>query len=204
MGELLRVCVNTKNKGDQMTKRVSTETKILEVGLTLIQERGINGFSFADIAERIGIKKASIHYYFPTKLDLVKGVLVYYKHNFFVSLNAICQDKETLKEILLAYGNLYKLNLQENNWVCLCSMLATESFSLDRELKQGVNDFFMRNIQWIEEKMKSFGMKDLVAEERSNQLFVVIQGIQIMTQSLEDVTYFEKIYTQKIKEVIVF
>ena len=85
-----------------MTKRGNTETKILEIGLALIQERGINGFSFADIAERIGIKKASIHYYFPTKLDLVKGVLAYYKHNFFVSLNAICHDKETLKEILLA------------------------------------------------------------------------------------------------------
>ena len=187
-----------------MTKRGNTETKILEIGLALIQERGINGFSFADIAERIGIKKASIHYYFPTKLDLVKGVLAYHKHNFFVSLNAICHDKETLKEILLAYGNLYKSNLQENNWVCLCSMLATESFSLDKELKEGVNDFFMQNIQWIEEKMKIFGMEDVVAEERANQLFVVIQGIQIMTQSLEDVTYFEKIYTQEIEELTFF
>ena len=83
-------------------------------------------------------------------------------------------------------------------------MLATESFSLDKELKEGVNDFFMQNIQWIEEKMKIFGMEDVVAEERANQLFVVIQGIQIMTQSLEDVTYFEKIYTQEIEELTFF
>ena len=52
--------------------------------------------------------------------------------------------------------------------------------------------------------MKIFGMEDVVAEERANQLFVVIQGIQIMTQSLEDVTYFEKIYTQEIEELTFF
>jgi TetR/AcrR family transcriptional regulator, transcriptional repressor for nem operon len=48
---------------------------IMDTGQFLIQERGYNAISYADIAVKIGIKKASIHYYFATKQDLVQAIL---------------------------------------------------------------------------------------------------------------------------------
>ncbi|MFL6897065.1 TetR/AcrR family transcriptional regulator [Enterobacter roggenkampii] len=37
---------------------------------TLIQQNGYQGFSYADLADGLGIRKASIHYHFQTKTDL--------------------------------------------------------------------------------------------------------------------------------------
>ncbi|MFI3014262.1 TetR/AcrR family transcriptional regulator [Klebsiella aerogenes] len=49
---------------------MSTYDSLLELADTLIQENGYQGFSYADLAAGLGIRKASIHYHFPTKTDL--------------------------------------------------------------------------------------------------------------------------------------
>ncbi|WP_202307841.1 TetR/AcrR family transcriptional regulator [Dryocola clanedunensis] len=59
---------------------MSTHDSLLELADTLIQENGYQGFSYADLAAGLGIRKASIHYHFPTKTDL--GI-------------AYCERKET-------------------------------------------------------------------------------------------------------------
>ncbi|EJP4955223.1 TetR/AcrR family transcriptional regulator, partial [Escherichia coli] len=46
---------------------MSTYDKILRQTDTLIQQSGFLGFSYADLAEVIGIRKASIHHHFPGK-----------------------------------------------------------------------------------------------------------------------------------------
>jgi TetR/AcrR family transcriptional regulator, transcriptional repressor for nem operon len=53
---------------------VDTRTQIIEVAGDLIQKVGVAGFSYADVAEAVGIRKASIHYHFPSKGDLVEAV----------------------------------------------------------------------------------------------------------------------------------
>jgi len=44
--------------------------RILDVAERLVQTRGFNGFSYADIAEALDVTKASLHYHFPAKSDL--------------------------------------------------------------------------------------------------------------------------------------
>src|ERR1700759_2574737 len=52
-----------------------TATRIMDVAHRLLAERGFSAFSYADIAEAIQIRKASIHHHFPTKNALVVAVL---------------------------------------------------------------------------------------------------------------------------------
>lgn len=49
---------------------MSTRDKLIELANTLIQKNGFEGFSYADLASELGIRKASIHHHFPTKADL--------------------------------------------------------------------------------------------------------------------------------------
>ncbi|MFK3663244.1 TetR/AcrR family transcriptional regulator [Scandinavium sp. NPDC088450] len=49
---------------------MSTYDSLLDLADTLIQENGYQGFSYADLATALGIRKASIHYHFPSKTDL--------------------------------------------------------------------------------------------------------------------------------------
>ena len=52
--------------------QTDTASEILDVAERLVQVRGFNGFSYADIAEALEVTKASLHYHFPTKGDLGK------------------------------------------------------------------------------------------------------------------------------------
>ena len=56
-----------------MTNRSSTAEDILNCTRRLIASGGYNGFSYADISEVVGIRKASIHHHFPSKADLVRA-----------------------------------------------------------------------------------------------------------------------------------
>lgn len=54
---------------------METKEKIVTEAITFITTRGTNAFSYKDISKEIGIKTSSIHYYFPTKNDLIVAVL---------------------------------------------------------------------------------------------------------------------------------
>lgn len=52
----------------------ATRTALLDAATNLIEEQGFCAFSYADLSERVGIRKPSIHHHFPAKADL--GVAV--------------------------------------------------------------------------------------------------------------------------------
>ena len=59
-----------------LTAEVSTRSHILQVARELMQTRSYLGFSFQDVAERVGIRKASLYHHFPSKESLGVAVLV--------------------------------------------------------------------------------------------------------------------------------
>src|SRR5271167_1967040 len=68
---------------------VSTRTRILDVAERLVQVRGFNGFSYADIAAELAITKASLHHHFPSKAGLGEALIVRYTGRFGDALAAI-------------------------------------------------------------------------------------------------------------------
>ena len=68
--------MSAATKKARKTKRPSsTSHRILDVAEYLMQTRGYNGFSYADVAGEIGITKASLHHHFSTKAALGAAVL---------------------------------------------------------------------------------------------------------------------------------
>jgi TetR/AcrR family transcriptional regulator, transcriptional repressor for nem operon len=54
---------------------MSTKVKILDAAQDLIQTRSFHGFSFQDMADRVGIRKASLYHYFDSKDAVALAVL---------------------------------------------------------------------------------------------------------------------------------
>jgi TetR/AcrR family transcriptional regulator, transcriptional repressor for nem operon len=54
---------------------IDTKQRILESAMRLIQSRSYAGFSFQDIADEVGIRKASIYSHFRSKEALAEHVL---------------------------------------------------------------------------------------------------------------------------------
>ncbi len=58
----------------------ATRQRILQIALTLMAQRGVDGTSMRDLASAAGLNVASLYHYFPSKRDLLEAVLV--EHGF--------------------------------------------------------------------------------------------------------------------------
>lgn len=59
----------------------TTRSRILQIALSLMSQRGVDGTSMRDLAAAAGLNVASLYHYFPSKRDLLESVLI--EHGFF-------------------------------------------------------------------------------------------------------------------------
>jgi TetR/AcrR family transcriptional repressor of nem operon len=89
---------------------MDTKQKILMVAQNLIQSKGFNGFSFADIADSVGIRKASIYHHFPTKVALGTALIDQYSLGLKNLLSNIDSQSKSVAEQLKSYVSIYRTN----------------------------------------------------------------------------------------------
>ena len=76
----------------ELQPRSNTAEEILDIAEMLIQTRGYSAFSYQDIATRLDIRKASIHYHFQTKSALGAAVVERYAARIESALAALIAD----------------------------------------------------------------------------------------------------------------
>jgi TetR/AcrR family transcriptional repressor of nem operon len=123
-------------------------TRVLEIGERLVQTRGYNGFSYADIATELGVTRASLHYHFPSKGDLGEALIARYAERFASALAAIERGGLPACAELDAYIALYRSVLQ-NDRMCLCGILAGEHQTLPQPMRDALIRFFNTNETWL-------------------------------------------------------
>ncbi len=64
-----------KGRPVRSSAREENQRLILEAAETVFAEQGFKGATTGEIAERAGLPKANVHYYFPSKLDLYREVM---------------------------------------------------------------------------------------------------------------------------------
>ncbi len=73
-----------------------TRELLLKEAEALMRTRGYAAFSYADLSERIGIRKASIHHHFPTKEDLGNALIDSYLVKFEDALaDVLAKDRRS-------------------------------------------------------------------------------------------------------------
>ncbi len=133
------------------TRRQQQETaqRILDVAERLVQVRGFNAFSYADVAAELGITKASLHYHFPGKAELGQALVTRYAQRFLQALEQIDTEAKAAPAKLTAYANLYADALRGQR-MCLCGMLAADYQTLPKPITDAVIGFFDDNERWLE------------------------------------------------------
>jgi TetR/AcrR family transcriptional repressor of nem operon len=130
--------------------RTNTAEEILEVASRLVQTRGFNGFSYADVAVEIGTTPAALHYHFATKADLGLALVQRYVSGFRGALDEIRTSLPDGRTRLDAYRDLY-LDVLARRRLCLCGMLAAEIATLTEPMRAGIVGFFDDNVAWLEQ-----------------------------------------------------
>ena len=126
----------------------TTQQKLIDSARYLIQTRGYNGFSYADIAEALGVTKASLHYHFPSKADLGQRLIERYEAAFLEVLAGIDKAQQGAAQKLRRYAAIYAEVLRANR-MCLCGMLASDYATLPKPMRERVRHFFDENEGWL-------------------------------------------------------
>ena len=142
---------------------MDTKEHMLAVAQKLVQQRGFNGFSYADIAEEVGVRKASLHHHFATKTELGVALIETYSAQLDSELLRISTLPAKADAKLAAYVAIFRGALEAER-MCLGGMLASEWLTLDTSMLPSLKSFFARNIEWLTE---------VVAEGKSQKIFVL-------------------------------
>ncbi|MDF3836539.1 TetR/AcrR family transcriptional regulator [Cupriavidus basilensis] len=140
-------------------KTQSVREQLLEHTLVLIRRRGFNGFSYRDLAELVGVKTSSIHYYFPAKDDLVLEAVKEYSARISARLRSV---DTSLSPRAQAEGYLESLRTAAcSDQICLAGMLSTETLCLPESVHAELKAFYRMNEAWlmglIERAQKDYG-----------------------------------------------
>jgi TetR/AcrR family transcriptional repressor of nem operon len=186
---------STPGQRDTRRQAADTRSRILEIGERLVQVRGFNGFSYADIATELEITKASLHYHFPSKAELGEALIARYGERFAAALAEIDAQALDARSKLLAYASLYTAVLREHR-MCLCGMLAAEYETLPLPMRDAVVRFLDDNEIWLERVLEqgqeSQGLRfNGSARETARSILSGLEGAMLVARSYGDIERFE-------------
>lgn len=168
----------------------TTSEKILDVAQTLVVAGGYSGFSYADISEAIGIRKASIHHHFPTKAQLVSVLLQRYAKQAEDGLNAVSANIPSPVDRLQAYfGHWQSCITQTSEPFCVCAMLASEIELLPEDVAAHVRRHFENLSRWLAStltqgvKQGQFRLSG-APEEEAQILMASVHGAMLSARAL--------------------
>jgi TetR/AcrR family transcriptional repressor of nem operon len=186
----------------QRRKRGNADTasRILDVAERLVQSRGFNGFSYADVAAELKLSKASLHYHFPGKAELGEALIGRYAARFADALEEIDRRGGDPHAKLDAYARIYADVLSDRR-MCLCGMLAADYDTLPKPMRDAVIRFFDDNEAWLtgvlEQGQEEGALRLSGSANKTAQALVSgLEGALLIARPYGDVARFEAAATQ--------
>lgn len=158
----------------------TTREQLLDYAQKLIRTRGCNGFSYRDLADHVGVKTSSVHYYFPCKDDLLYEAVENYTGSALETLRGISPTLPA-KERLDAYIAMVESHICQADQLCLGGMLAAELNTLPERVRAALQAFFTVEENWLA-KVLADGAREgtlryaSTPEKAARALFATVQG----------------------------
>jgi TetR/AcrR family transcriptional regulator, transcriptional repressor for nem operon len=191
--------------GEREQGGTGTATRILDVAERLVQVRGFNGFSYADIARELGMTKASLHYHYPGKAELGEELIARYTERFRAALAAVDVRLVDSRAKLDAFTELYA-DVLRGRRMCLCGMLAAEYQTLPQTMQAAVLRFFDQSETWLEcvlREGKEQGTLLLRTSPRETAQMIVgtLEGAMLVARSYDDINRFQAAASQLVSSL---
>ncbi len=180
------------------TAPAATAARILDIAERLVQTRGYNGFSYADISAELRIRNASVHYYFPSKSDLGKRLVGRYRENFMAALAGLEVGTPDARARLRTYVGMWSSVLRDRDRMCLCGMMAADIATLPKVVRAEIRRFFEENEAWLV-RVLSAGRKAKTlqlsgsAEVEARLLTMGLEGAMLVARSYGEPRRFDEI-----------
>jgi TetR/AcrR family transcriptional repressor of nem operon len=171
-----------------------TKEKLMEVARRMVQDRGYTSLSFRDLAEAVGVKSASVHYYFPTKGNLGAALARRYTEDGALYLEGILKESKDEKARFKKYTDIFRAALVNENRMCLCGIMAAEYSDLPDEVKREVDGFTELNVVWLASllALRNTGASKIELRHQALAIFAAIEGAQLIARSRRDIAVFDQ------------
>ena len=121
----------------------TTKQELLRKATATVRRAGSAALNFRDLGHSAGVKSSTVHYYFPTKSDLLNEAAVEYTTAMVAALKDGARTSKSFRQDMLVMVDLFA-DAQSQELSCLCGMLATEADLLEPPVKTAVNGFFSK------------------------------------------------------------
>jgi TetR/AcrR family transcriptional repressor of nem operon len=167
--------------------------EVMTAARLMVQARGYNALSFRDLAEAVGVKSSSIHYYFPTKGDLGAALARQYTEEFLTYLDGLLADGVDWQTCIARYADVFRDTLLRENRMCMAGILAAERPDLAPEVRAEVERFTTLIVDWLA-RVLAIGKPKMDAAAVKAWAFAVfsaIEGAQLVARGCDDVKVFD-------------
>ena len=168
-----------------------TEQLILNTTEDMIRQGGYNGFSFRNIADTIGIKSSSVHYHFETKEKLGVAAAKRYTEKFLQSLGQPEKIKNQGVNPVVHYIDAFRGAIVSDKGMCLCGILGTEANMLPSSIVDELNNFFNKNVDWLEQAYLQINFSAEDAKIKALQTLSLLEGAMLICTSKKDISFFD-------------
>ena len=146
------------------------------------------------VEPEVGIKAASVHYHFPTKCDIGVAVTQRYTKRFLAELGHPQVFAGKRDAVVRHFSNQFRRALVEDGQLCLCAMLGAETGGLPKDVGEHANIFFKETLAWLKAALRENSkMKGRKAEREAAHILAALEGGMIISNSLKDLGYFDKV-----------
>ena len=126
-----------------------TKLEILRLAEQLARAHGFNGFSYKDIADRMGIKPAAIHYHFPTKADLGVALIHRYRELLLSKTRDFMKDGGQATVQLEGLFRFYLRDSEVDTPICPMGSVAVDYFNVTEETRREGERLAREMITWM-------------------------------------------------------
>jgi len=180
----------------------------MDVAHQLLVERGFSAFSYADIAEAIQIRKASIHHHFPTKTALVVAVLERHRHRMQEAHAGLDKHVSSPLDRLKKYVDHWEVCIRNmTEPFCIAALLGAELPSVPEEVQAEIGKHFIYLRQWIVKTLKD-GVKQKTiklqgtADVEAEMLMAAVHGAMISARVNHSHTIFRQVTANAIQRLL--
>ena len=181
----------------------NTRSYLISEAKNLMRVKGYSAFSFADLAKKLGISKANVHYYFATKEVLAKEVIldaieeikrvldVYYKRHSTVNLRLQAYNAQ-----FVHYANSMRLTFSV--------ALSAELSNIPPSLQSLVQTCFNVQIEWLAQVIQDGQQNQeipahLDSQQYALRIFMLFEGSSIIARVLNSPHSIEDALAQSLE-----
>ena len=176
--------------------QTDTKTALLNAAEAAIRIRGFSGFSFADLAAAVGIRKASIHHHFPTKQDLALRLVQRYRSQNTDRLADVEVSGGSGAAMIAAFVENLSAEYADSGGLDLGTALSAFPDHLSDAAREELGGLQQDNIDWLQwaigEGARDGSLRAEKPKAAARALTATIIGAQIAARTSGSTKIFSK------------